>query len=169
MHRESGATASWESKNTSEAEMKALGISQAGRPFELNVSMILWKIYGLGAMAETTEGERTLWISTLALEGAENLVYSCGATVPLNLHSTLPGRTSHEGTAYHGKNILFNKQWMENGVPQPTSSQGSTSHLTKQCAYLHQRSTPCLPAHCPRNHRFYLGSSSAPTCIPVCF
>ena len=56
-------------------------------------------------MAETREGESPPRILVPALKGGTNLTHPHRATAPSNVHSNPPGRMSHKGAAYHGKNI----------------------------------------------------------------
>lgn len=70
---------------------------------EVNVSMTT--DYLGWALCQTSE-----WvyrISLLGLEGGKNSIYAHRAIALSSVHSIPPGRTSHKGTAYHGKNFSF--------------------------------------------------------------
>lgn len=145
--------------------MKALGISQAGRPFELNVSMILedmgWALWQRPQKErEPFEFWPQLWkgaeTSYIPVEQLFLSTYIAPFQVePLMKEQHIMVRTS-----------FLNKRWMENGSPQPTSAKAQLLTLTKQCAYLHQRST-LSASPLSLELQVLLGSSSAPTCIPV--
>lgn len=74
-------------------QIKALGTSQAGLPFELDMSVTIEGI--VGTMAQTTEEENVPRIWVLVLEVEKSLIYFHRATAPSNVHNTSPGRTSH--------------------------------------------------------------------------
>lgn len=74
-------------------QIKSLGLSQAGLPFELDVSDS--KRHGSGTVAETTEGESLPRILVPVLEAGKNYIpHRTMATI--SVHNAPSGRASKE-------------------------------------------------------------------------
>lgn len=145
--------------------MKALGISQAGRPFELNVSMILedmgWALWQRPQKErEPFEFWPQLWKGAETWYIPVEQLFLSTYIAPFQVEPLIKEQHIMVRTSF------LNKRWMENGSPQPTSAKAQLLTLTKQCACLHQRST-LSASPLSLELQVLLGFSSAPTCIPL--
>ena len=77
-------------------QIKVLGMSQAGLPLKLYISVTIEGIgNGVCNIAQKNEDENAPRILVPFLEVDKSLIYLYRATAPSSVHSTSPGRTSH--------------------------------------------------------------------------
>lgn len=79
-------------------QIKALGTSQAGLPFELDVSVIP-EVVGLTLWQRQQKERLPLRFWSPVLERDRNKTYLHTAIAHSSVHSTPTGKASHEGTA----------------------------------------------------------------------
>lgn len=121
-------------------QIRALGISQVGLPFELDVSVTL---EGMGwALGQRQQKERVplgLW---------SQFWNPHTSAPPSSVHNAFPVRAPPKGTAYYIKNFLSFQGWVENLFHQPISAMAQKSHTGLRSMLVCSRGAPCPTAHC---------------------